>query len=185
MARAAPAASAPRGPREPGQKMKTLKDLCRSPNSDTGVTQPLVSRSADTHAVQRVANAFRAGRGVERTHAAGTAGQRKSSPDTAAEAAAKTLVAASKRRRLEVKPASSEDERQQDALEPPSDADVGTGTLLSRKRGDAAPLTAHGKRQRGSAVSKEVLLLASKVVVTPGQTRTRRNAADQAWWVVR
>ena len=118
---------------------------------------------------------------------AGTAMKRESSSDTAAVMAAEVLVAASKRRRSDFRAAAAVDRRQsEDARTSPSAADVEADMLLSNGKGDVtAPLTAQRKRQRGSASSKEVQLLASKVVVTPGKARIRRSAADQAWWVVK
>jgi len=163
--------------------MKTLKDLCRSPESGAGIKQPSGNRSAEAQTAKR-----RAAVPTTDVHAmagAAMAFKRESSSDTAAEMAAEVLVAASKRRRSDIKAAAAMDQRHYDATTAPDAADVDAGTLLSNGKGSAAPVTAHRKRQRGVAGSKEVQLLTSKVVVTPGQSRIRRNAADQAWWVVK
>ena len=180
--RAAPSQPAPRGTREQGQKTKTLKDLCRSPDSGTGVKQPSADRPAAAKTAKRRVVAPLSD--VLTTTEADMSDKRESSTDTAAEMAAQVLVAASKRRRSESKAASAMDQRRQDATQAKSPTVASTGKLLSSGNGSAAPLTAHFKRHRGSAGVKEVQLLASKVVVTPGQTRIRRSAADQAWWVV-
>jgi len=177
--RAAPSLQPPRGTREQGQKTKTLKDLCRSPASGTGVNQPSVNGSAGSKAAKRGAIALTSD--VHATDLAGMAGKCESSSDTAAEMAAEVLVAASKRRRSDIRAVVAVDQRHQDATTAPDAPDTEAGALLPNGKGTAV----HRKRQRGIAASKEIQLLTSKVVVAPGQSRIRRNAADQAWWVVK
>ena len=181
---ASASAPGPRGPRELVQKTKTMKDLCMSPDSDAGAVQLPVSCSAGGKASKRGVAMPRAGAGVRVTASASTVVKREASPDISAEVAAAALVAASKRRRFDVKAATATEQRQRqpDNDARAADAEPDSHTPLPDSKNTEAP---NGMRQRGSAGSKELQRLASKVFVTPGQTRTRRNASDQAWWVVK
>ena len=186
-ARAASAtAPAPHGRRQMGQKTKTMKDLCMSPDSDAGVMQLLTSSFAGTKPEKAGVVEPKAAAGIRMTTSVGTAVKCERPQDIAAQAAAAAPVAAAKRRRLAFKPMLDDEQRQQETgnAASPADVELDARTLQPDGNGDAALLVGHGKRRKGSAGSKEVQSLASKVVVTPGQTRMRRNTTDQVWWVV-
>ena len=113
--------------------------------------------------------------------------KRQRSGDMTAEEAAATLVAASTKRPSDIRAALAAKLRRAEpqASAAASAAETDTRNPVLDSTGDAlASAAVQGQRHKGSVRVKEVQALAAKVVVTPGQTRIRRNAADQAWWVV-
>ena len=168
---------------EGGREGRSAGDETSSPGGTL-----VAAADDDGKAAKRARRTLSVGDGAPGATRAGRRLKRERSGDMTVEEAAATLVAASTKLQPDVGAELAAELR--DAEPSATAAAVGAETdartpVLNTGTGNVPAAEAlNGKRQRGSVRVKEVQALAAKVVVTPGQTRIRRNAADQAWWVV-